>query len=318
MRSLVQWVARPLPGFLLCALLTGCSSLGFGPPIPPLPDDLPRQIELSETPFFPQEKNHCGPAALATLLRHRQIPVTPESLESLTYLPGLEGSLQIELAATARQQGVLVYPLGGGLNDLLREIAAGNPVLILQNQAFAWYPRWHYAVGVGYDLNRQLLILRSGRELRWITDFRTFMNTWNRAGNWGIVTLPPDRLPATATALPYLRAANDLALSGRDKAARDAYQTAVEAWPDNATAWLALGNRAYSDADWTQAVKAFQRAVELEPDNTTAWNNLAYALLADGQKQQALDALQQALDRSPDDANLRDSRQEILQRLERE
>jgi hypothetical protein len=249
-------------------------------------------------------------------LRHRQIPVTPESLESLTYLPGLEGSLQIELAATARQQGVLVYPLSGRLNDLLREIAAGNPVLILQNQAFNWFPRWHYAVGVGYDLERELLILRSGRERRWITGFRTFMNTWNRAGNWGIVTLSPDRLPATATPLPYLKAANDLALSGRDKAARIAYQTAVRAWPSNAVAWLALGNSAYSDADWPQAIKAFQRATELEPDNTTAWNNLAYALLADGRKQQALDALQQALDRSPDDANLLDSRQEILQRLE--
>ena len=303
-------------GALLLGLISGCSTLGITPSLSEFPRDIPRQTELSDTPFFPQQDNHCGPAALATLLRHRQIPVTPESLESLTYLPGLAGSLQIELAATARQQGVVVYPLSGRLNDLLREIAAGNPVLILQNQAFAWFPRWHYAVGVGYDLERQLLILRSGRERRWITGFRTFMNTWNRAGNWGIVTLPPDRLPATATPLAYLRAANDLELSGKNKAARGAYQTAVRAWPDQVTAWLALGNRAYIDADWPQAVKAFRRATELEPDNTTAWNNLAYALSADGRKQLALDALQQALTRSPDDPNLLDSRREILQRLE--
>jgi hypothetical protein len=33
----------------------------------------------------------------------------------------------------------------------LREVAAGNPVLVLQNLSFAWAPVWHYAVVMGYD-----------------------------------------------------------------------------------------------------------------------------------------------------------------------
>jgi tetratricopeptide (TPR) repeat protein len=316
MRYFLRRNARHWLGVLLIALLSGCTSLGIAPPLPPTPNDIPRFVELVETPFFPQEQYHCGPAALATLLQHRQIPATPESLARLTYLPALKGSLQIELAATARQQGALVYPLDGEIDDLLREVAAGNPVLILQNQAFSWYPRWHYAVVVDYDLDQALLILRSGREQRWITDIAAFMNTWNRAENWAIVTMPPGLLPATAMPATYLSAANDLQQTGQKRAAHLAYLAAVDAWPGNVTAWLALGNSAYSSNNWVEAVKAYRQATELEPLNITAWNNLAYALLAHGQNRAALEALQQALSLSPDDVNLLDSQREIGELLE--
>ncbi len=318
MRSPLRWDALRWPGVLLSGLITGCSSLAIGPQIPPLPEQIPAYVELDETPFFPQERYHCGPAALATLLQHRKIPATPESLARLTYLRDLKGSLQIELVATARQQGVMVYPLQGDLPDLLREVAAGNPVLILQNQAFKWFPRWHYAVVVGYDLERKLLILRSGRERRWITDFRTFMNTWRRAGNWAIVTLPPGLLPATSSPPQYLMAAHELEQIGDYRSAHLAYQAAVEAWPDKATAWLALGNSAYRGDDWAQAVTAFRQATELEPDNSSAWNNLAYALTMDGRKAQALAALGKALALAPEDPNLLDSQREIMELLEKE
>ncbi len=312
MNGLIRRDTRLWLGIPLFLLLSGCSGLGITPTLPPPPGDVPAQVELNDTPFFPQEQNHCGPAALATLLQQRAIAVTPEHISRLTYLPGREGSLQIELAATARQQGVLVYRLSGQLNDLLREVAAGNPVLILQNQAFSWYPRWHYAVVVGYDLDRQLLVLRSGRESRWITEFTTFMNTWNRADNWAIVTLSPAQLPATAKPDRYLQAAYDLEQTGQSPAALAAYRAAVAAWPGHVTAWLALGNGAYATGDWQTAVAAFRKAVELDPGMSTAWNNLAYALMASGQREQALAALQRALDLSPDDPNLLDSRRELL------
>lgn len=296
---------------LLSILISGCSSLGITPRLHSFPQDIPRQIELVDTPFFPQQENHCGPAALATLLQHRGIATTPEELAQLTYLPGRQGSLQIELKATARQQGMVVYPLSGGLNDLLREVSAGNPVLILQNQAFSWLPRWHYAVAVGYDLEHRLLILRSGATRRWLSDMPSFMNTWNRADNWAIVTLPPDLLPATAEPRPYLKAVHELEQTDQLEIARQAYHQAVAQWPDNATAWLALGNSAYAGSDWQQAIEAFRRAVNLESTNPTAWNNLAYALKAEGAREEAILAIEQALSLAPDDPNLQHSAREI-------
>lgn len=305
-----QGVRRGLGALLMC-LLAGCSSIRLTPPLAELPDDIPPKLELTETPFFPQEQYHCGPAALATLLSQRQIEVTPEALALRTYLPERQGSLQVELAATARQYGQLVYPLSGAFDDLLREVAAGNPVMILQNQAFRWFPRWHYAVVVGYDLHRKELVLRSGQEKRWVTGFQTFMNTWLRADNWGVVTLPPGVLPATAREHAYLSAANDLELTHQSEPAHKAYLAAVKRWPRSAMAWLAFGNSAYARGEWHMAVEAIQSAVKLDPENPAAWNNLAYALLADAHADQALTAIERALALAPDDPNLLDSRREI-------
>ena len=311
MRQLLVQGARLGLGVLLLGLISGCSTLGITPSLSEFPTDIPRQLELAGTPFYPQQENYCGPAALSTLLQQRNIEVTPDDLARQVYLPERKGSLQIELTAAARQHGVVVYPLSGSLNDLLREIAGENPVLILQNQSFRWFPRWHYAVAIGYDLDQQQLILRSGARKRWISDLATFMNTWNRADNWAVVTLPPDRLPATAEPERYLRAVHDLEQTGLQRIARQAYGLAVDQWPDNATALLALGNSAYALSDWPQAVAAFKRATQLEADNSTSWNNLAYAQMALGEKEQAIAAIERALALAPDDANLKDSEEEI-------
>ena len=48
-------------------------------------------------------------------------------------LPERQGSLQVEMIAAAREQGLLVYPLAPELGAILREIDAGNAVLVMQN-----------------------------------------------------------------------------------------------------------------------------------------------------------------------------------------
>ena len=52
-------------------------------------------------------------------------------------------------AARSRIRGAF---LKGGIHSVLPEIAAGNPVLVLQNAGWSWLPVWHYAVVIGYDL----------------------------------------------------------------------------------------------------------------------------------------------------------------------
>jgi predicted Zn-dependent protease len=241
---------------------------------------LPPKAELSDTPFFPQERYQCGPAALATVLNARGVAVSPEELVPQVYLPARKGSLQAEIVAAVRRQGLLAVVAEPQLDALLEEVAAGHPVLVLQNLGLDWLPRWHYAVVVGYDLDAEELVLRSGTEPRRITQFGVFMSTWNRSGRWGIVVLPPGSLPARAGPASYLEAVSGIEALGKLEAARTGYRAASEKWPDQAVAWLGLGNTGFALGQYPDAESAFRQAIAVKPGEYAGWNNLAYALAA--------------------------------------
>jgi tetratricopeptide (TPR) repeat protein len=274
-------------------------------------DTLPAAVELTATPFFPQTEHQCGPAALATVLQSHHVEVTPESLTSSLYIPERKGSFQVEISAASRRFGMLPYPLQPDFSDLLTELAAGNPVLVLQNLGFDWFPQWHYAVVVGYDRENTELVLRSGTTERWQTTFATFIKTWNRADNWALVIVPAGDIPATATTSSYLQTAFDLEQTGMNSPALAAYRAATTTWPDDANTWMTLGNMAYKTGDTTEAVAAFLHASTLTPEAVNVWNNLAYALHRHGCPKQAMESLQCAYRLSADDENIRDSDNEI-------
>lgn len=292
-------------GFLILLLINGCSSL------PKLSDTLPPAVELADTPFFPQEEHQCGPAALATVLNYHGRNITPDELTPQIFLPGRKGSLQIEIAAAARRYGMLAYPLGENLNDLFAEVAAGNPVLVLQNLAFGWLPKWHYAVVIGYDLTQHEVILRSGRQRRWRSKLSAYNNTWSRSENWALVILPANQIPVTATPKSFLRAAYDLEATEQHDAALSAYRAASVRWPDDKRTWLALGNSAFKLNQFEQAHEALRQAISIDPADPTVFNNLAYIYLAAGCAAQARESIRHALELQPENQNLLDSKQEI-------
>ena len=305
---------KPGAGILITCLLCiqGCSTAYQSRQAQdPVIENLPTSVELEETPFFPQTEHHCGPAALATVLQSHHVEVTPETLASQVYIPQRKGSLQIEMAVAARRYGMLPYPLEPELSELLKEIAAGHPVLVLQNLGFDWWPRWHYAVVIGYDISRNELILRSGTTRRWRTSFATFENTWRRADKWSLVIVPVGRIPETAVVSSYLNTAYAFEETGLNPLAVTAYRAAARQWTDNATVWITLGNMEYKVGNNEEAVSALINASKLSPQAAIIWNNLAYALHACGCTEQALQSLQCAYQLSPADENIRDSEQEI-------
>lgn len=273
--------------------------------------DLPTAIELVQAPFFPQEDNWCGPAALATVLQHSGVAVSPEHLASEVYLPARKGSLQMELLAAGRARERLIYVLEPELEAVLREVAAGHPVLVLQNLGFDWLPRWHYAVVVGFDLAQEVVVLRSGGEKRRRAAFTVFDRTWARGGRWAAVALKPQHLPASANPDRFMRAAHDLEATGKVRAALHAYTAASNAWPEHFVTQFALGNAAYQLGELPVAETALRRAAQLQPAAVSAWNNLAYVLAARGCGAEARTAAQCAVTLAPQNPAIMDTQNAV-------
>jgi len=270
----------------LCALLGACA----GTVRVEAPAD---SVELTGTPFFPQDVDECGPAALATALGASGVTVTPDELAPLLYLPGRRGSLQAEVISAARRHGRVPYPLPPRLDALLATVAGGTPVLVLQNLRFSFWPRWHYAVVIGYDADEDTLILRSGTTRRRVVSAYAFDRSWRLAQRWALAVVAPEALPARAEPGAWLRAASAFEDLGQHELAERAYRAALQRWPAEPLAWQVLANLRYAQKDLAGAEDALRRAHALEPSAATL-NNLASVLLERGCPLTARDAIGRA------------------------
>ena len=207
--------------------------------------------------------------------------------------------------------GRLAIEQNGKLTSILQEIAGGNPVLVMQNLGLAAYPFWHYAVVIGYDLQDQKIILRSGESKRLVRPFSVFERTWQRAEFWSVVMVPIGSIPVTATEQTYSKAAIELENFAAHESLVKVYQTGLARWPHSFILQMGLGNAAYAMADYAQAEAAFQSATRADPTKPQAWNNLAYALAKQNKKQAALESIDKALNLAPGQPDYSQSKLEI-------
>lgn len=240
-------------------------------------------VELDDVPFFPQADYQCGPAALATVLTHTGVDTSAEALVPRVYLPGREGSLQPELLAASRRARRIPWQLEGGIEALFAELAAGNPVLVLQNLGVAALPVWHYAVVVGFEPGTRRVILRSGRERRREEPWGRFLASWNRAKLWAMVVLPAGQLPASWTdpeALSGALASQEASLP--KGIAWNVWEAAHRRWPDASAPLFGSANALHASGRHEEAAVRYRTLLQSEPDHLSARNNFADLLLREG------------------------------------
>lgn len=316
--QLARTAAR-LGGALVLAALAGCAQM-----VPQTialrtdwPQGVPQSTEVREVPFFPQKEYECGPAALATVLAFSGVPVTPDPLVPQVYLPARKGSLQLEMLATPRRYGRVSYQLAPHYGDMLREVASGNPVVVLQEIGlFPGVPDWHYAVVNGFDHPSGTIYLRSGTNPRQEMPFTYFERTWMKSHYWAMVVTPPDRIPATATEDGWMRALLAFAHVEHGEPLTRGYAAALKRWPGDLTAAVGLANQYHARGELAQSAKVLRDAHERHPDSVVVTNNLAQVLSDQGRQREALAVIDKVGDHSsPFAAEVRSTRHLILQRL---
>ena len=279
------------------------------------PAGVPRKVDIASVPFFPQTENQCGPAAMATVLSHTGVAVTPEPLERQIYLPARQGSLQVEMLAAPRRWGRVGYLLPPRYADVLREIAAGNPVVLLQDVG-EFFTQWHYAVLTGFDYERGDLYLRSGTQPRQVMPFTAFERSWIKSGYWAMVVTAPDRIPATATEPGWINAMVALERVGDRDASIAGYEAALQRWPDNLPAAIGLANQHHQRGALLEAALVLRTALRRHPQSTVAMNNLAQTLSAQGRNGEALLQVEEARElHGPFESEVLATRQLILGRM---
>jgi len=309
--------ARLAAGVFFCALVQGCAIV-----IPQTtelhgawPEGLPAHAELESVPFFAQEELLCGPTALATELAAAGDEVTPAALVPVVYLPGRRGALQVEMLAAPRPRGFVSYRLEPRFEDVLREIAAGNPVIVLQDFGVWPFHLWHYAVAVGFDRQDGYVVLRSGTHKRQVAPFAALEYTWKESDYWSMVALAPGRVPVTANEARYFEAVAAMARVSDAKAAARGYAGLLARWPGDVGAAVGLANAYYAAGDLANAEKALRAGLEHSPSSVPMLNNLAQVLSDQGRNAEALRVLDEARDPGTFAAELANTRETIRKRM---
>jgi tetratricopeptide (TPR) repeat protein len=298
----------------MLAFVTGCAN-----DIRNMLSDLEQQrgdVELIQTPFYPQVTDQCGPSALAAILNSSGVTVTPEVLKSRIYIPDRQGSLQIELLAATRGYRRMPYLIDTNISALLDEVRAGRPVLVLQNLGSHRAPVWHYAVVVGYLADERRFILRSGDQRRHVTSASRFARTWQRAGYWGVLSLQPGEMPASPDADKYVQSVAAVEAIGDIASAAAGYHAATERWPEHSLAWLGMGNAYYAQGNLDSAESAYKRILSIDSDHLIALNNLSQVQIDRGCFKDASATLDAALSAAKADTTIYRTIQETRRQIE--
>ncbi len=239
-------------------------------------DRFPESAQVNGVAFVAQSQYYCGPATLAMAMDFAGQPASAEALGEQVYTPGKQGSLQADMIAASRRRGMMAVQIYG-MASLLRELAAGHPVVVLENQAFPWYPKWHYSIAIGYDLRGPDIVLHSGAKENWHRSMRRFERNWQYADYWGLVVLPPGELSVSATELEHSVAAAGLEQVGFLDKAEMSYHRILMRWPESLGALVGMGNIRFARGDRKEAVRYLRLAVKYHPESAAARHNLQVA-----------------------------------------
>ncbi len=284
----------------LLSLVTLITTSGCVPK-DPLPSGRSYLSSSINVPFVPPRSDLCGSTSIEMVSSYWQsttsyVPrLSLLELDERTLIPAKRGTLQVELIAAARENGLVAYPLEPSYDALFSELVESHPVIVLVNRSFSWYPLWHYAPVIGYDSEERKVLMHFSSSANEALSIETFGALWERSGKWGVVLLPPGELPVSVSPEKFLSSVYDFEKIGMREEAIVAYKSALVRWKENKDILFALANAYYLVHNINKAEKSYRKLLALKPGHPLAINNLADLLCNTGRSDEALRLLNQAV-----------------------
>jgi len=147
----------------------------------------PRQsYRITDVPFIRQERNNCGPAALAMVLGYYRVRIGQDELAEEIRPERIGGTLNLDLLLAARNHGFDASMPAGGLATVKDYLRRDIPVIALIETS-PGSQRFHYLVIYGYDDRNAALLVHSGRNRALTLPYQQFLPSWEAAENWMLV-----------------------------------------------------------------------------------------------------------------------------------
>jgi tetratricopeptide (TPR) repeat protein len=230
-----------------------------------IPDDTDALLEV---PDYIQERNQCGPFALAAVINYWHergligASISAEEISREIYSRSAKGVLGMDLYGYANKLDLFARQFNGTAISLRKAIKRQEPVIVLVDYGKGSFQINHFMVVSGYSSKG--FVVHSGSGFKHISDAE-LQRVWARAGHWALTVrpfLPEERIQRGL----------DFERRGQLKAALNQYELVREKYP---IVYLYLGNIYYQLKNFQRAEIEYKKAIELTGD-ANAFNNLAW------------------------------------------
>ena len=171
---------------LLLFILSGCVGFDSAAVIESIRTTPKSGAYIEGVPFFAQDTQMCGPAALASVLGYyKEGSGSAASLEEIAakvFSEKLDGTLSLDMLLYARSVGFNAEVYSGGFEDLKEKLDRGVPLILFINLGVDLYPIGHYIVLVGYSDTEGVVIAHSGLEREEVYSYGRLKRAWKRTG----------------------------------------------------------------------------------------------------------------------------------------
>ena len=154
---------------------------------------LPKSFKIDGVPRVKQLTNYCGPAVISAVFKHFGREMSQETVGKAVYDPSSRATSGSDMLLFGLENGFAAYSWNSGIEDVKTKLAAGLPVIVLQQNS-ATDTSGHYRVLTGYDdASSRFYSMDPYYDEITELSYSKCEQLWRPTGHWALIYVPPAR-----------------------------------------------------------------------------------------------------------------------------